>query len=231
MASKLNSTIWKIGDLSIEVTKKQIKSLRLSIKAPHGQARLSVPRFVNDQLIERFLNDKMDWIKKHTTILKSSYPLDQPLADMQSCPFMGNKLELKLINGNNTVILNEGVLHIYSKSPNNDGLNKKILDSWYRQKLEELLTPQVISFWEQTIGVKALEVRIKKMRTRWGSCNTRTGRIWLNLELVKKPYECIEYVLVHELVHLLERSHNHRFKALMTRYLPDWKERKSLFLR
>ena len=99
------------------------------------------------------------------------------------------------------------------------------MDEWYRAQLKELLPP-VIAKWEKRMGVHLNEFAIKKMKTKWGTCNREARRIWLNLELAKKPFECIEYIVVHEMVHLLERNHNDRFVALMDRYLPEWKELK-----
>jgi predicted metal-dependent hydrolase len=96
------------------------------------------------------------------------------------------------------------------------------LDEWYRTELKKVV-PHVIEKWEQKIGVKSTEYGIKKMRTKWGSCNQKAQRIWLNLELAKKPIECIEYIIVHELVHLLERSHKEKFIALMEKHMPKWR--------
>jgi len=96
-----------------------------------------------------------------------------------------------------------------------------VLQKWYRARLNEQLSP-LIAKWAPKVGVTVAEVRIKQMKTRWGSCNAQARRIWLNLELAKKPPECVEYVLVHELVHLLERQHSERFRALMDQFLPNW---------
>jgi len=98
----------------------------------------------------------------------------------------------------------------------------KILDEWYRAKLKEVL-PTLIVKWEIAIGVKVQEFGIKKMKTRWGTCNSKAGRIWLRLELAKKPAECLEHVLVHEMVHLIENNHGKRFVALMDKHLPKWR--------
>ncbi|MBA7537865.1 hypothetical protein ES705_30135 [subsurface metagenome] len=99
---------------------------------------------------------------------------------------------------------------------------KKFINEWYRSELKKIV-PDIISKWEEKIGVQSNEFGIKKMRTKWGTCNTQAKRIWLNLELAKKPIECIEYIIVHELVHLLERKHNDRFISLMNKFMPKWR--------
>ena len=106
----------------------------------------------------------------------------------------------------------------------NTGMGKRqvILDEWYRQRLKEIV-PVLITQYENAMKVQVSEFGIKKVKTRWGTCSIRAKRIWLNLELAKKPIECLEYVVVHELVHILERNHNERFIALMDKYLPKWK--------
>lgn len=96
------------------------------------------------------------------------------------------------------------------------------MDEWYRNELK-IIVPSLINKWEKEIGVKSNEFGIKKMRTKWGSCNIEAKRIWLNLELVKKPIECIEFIIVHELVHLLERSHNKIFVNYMNKFMPKWR--------
>ena len=106
----------------------------------------------------------------------------------------------------------------------------KLLDSYYRNQLQEEI-PRLRGHWEQRMGVQLADCRIKKMRTKWGSCNIDAARVWLNLELAKKPYECLEYVFVHELVHLLERNHNARFIAYMDQFMPDWRQRRALLNR
>jgi predicted metal-dependent hydrolase len=102
---------------------------------------------------------------------------------------------------------------------------ERIMTDWYRARLGALI-PNLVERWEPVVGHRADEVRIRKMKTKWGSCNIDARRIWLNLELAKKPPRCIEYILVHELVHLAERHHNDRFRALMDRHLPDWRTRR-----
>jgi predicted metal-dependent hydrolase len=103
---------------------------------------------------------------------------------------------------------------------------ERVLQHWYRQQLKELIPP-LLQKWQTALDVQANEWAIKKMKTKWGACNVKVRRIWLNLELAKKPVQCLEYIIVHELVHLLERHHNDKFLALMNEYLPQWRSRRS----
>lgn len=113
-------------------------------------------------------------------------------------------------------------LNLYVKHGSILEQREQVLIAWYRQQLKAEL-PSLIAKWEEIIGVKTNDWGVKRMKTRWGTCNTQAKRIWLNLELIKKPHHCLEYVVVHELVHLLERNHGDRFKAYMTRFMPDWR--------
>jgi predicted metal-dependent hydrolase len=111
--------------------------------------------------------------------------------------------------------------------PNTDAQKRQFyMDEWYRVQLKELL-PLIIEKYEKLMGVSVDEFAIKKMKTKWGTCNREAKRIWLNLELAKKPFQCVEYIVVHEMVHLLERNHNDRFVAYMNRFLPEWRELKN----
>ena len=138
--------------------------------------------------------------------------------------FLGQPYLLELIEaeGRPRVAVQDGRIVMTVPKTYTLPLRRKVLDEWYRLQLQ-LLLPEITPKWENIVGKKAGEYRIKKMKTRWGTCNPRDSRIWLNLELIKKPLECIEYVLVHELVHFYERYHNQNFKQYMDRFLPQWR--------
>ena len=136
------------------------------------------------------------------------------------------KLDVIEVDGRPSVALRNGhtmELRVSSGTRRSD--REAALHRWYRQLLRDQI-PDLLAEWEPIVGVKVAEWRIRKMKTRWGSCNISDRRICLNLELVRKPRSCLEYILVHELVHMLERRHNHRFKTYMDRFLPDWRVRK-----
>ena len=135
-------------------------------------------------------------------------------------------MEIRHYNRNNVEIKgNKLILTVREFSTTQQ--REKIMTEWYRKQLKEKL-PELVEKWEEIIGVKAETVRVKNMLTRWGTCNTKDKRIWINLQLAKKPIECLEYVIVHELVHLLEKSHNSVFVDYMDKFLPDWRVTKDL---
>ncbi|MDI1351398.1 MAG: SprT family zinc-dependent metalloprotease, partial [bacterium] len=125
------------------------------------------------------------------------------------------------------VVLNDQFIYLYVTHHATQAQKQLIIDRWYRHEMS-LLLPDLFQHWEKIIGVRVAQWGIKKMKTRWGSCNTRAHRIWLNLNLIQKNSVCLEYVLVHELVHLLEASHNQRFYNLMTRFMPQWRHYQAL---
>ncbi|MBE0998501.1 M48 family metallopeptidase, partial [Escherichia coli] len=139
----------------------------------------------------------------------------------------GRRYRLNLIerSGKHEIKLGRGRLHLYVNPATTLENKALVLNSYYRDALKTRIA-ELLPVWEDKIGVKAADWGIKKMKTKWGSCNIQAKRIWLNLELAKKPPECLEYILVHELVHLLERNHNERFKGYMDKLLPDWRERR-----
>ena len=213
-----------IHDIEIRVIRKKMKTVRLAVYPPDGDVRLSVPHRFPDKDIHSFLEEKLPWIKKkRSEVLAQQRPEFQFLSG-ETHYLLGKPYLLERVDSSDApaVSLSEGRI-IMEVSPHfTSELRKQVLDEWYRLQLQRqlpLLTPK----WEAIVGQKANEYRIKKMKTRWGTCNTRDRRIWMNLELIKMPLECIEYVLCHELVHFYERYHNQNFKNHMDRFLPQWR--------
>ena len=221
-----------IDDISVEITRKKIKNLHLRIHPPQGDVRLSVPVKMSLAMVCRFVKSKADWIRHHQGRMQQQPELLQPnWCDGEQHPFLGGDYPLRLVENPKRpqVNLTANELVIQSRSGSNAGQRAKQLDQWYRLQLLSLLEP-MSERWQARMGVVVSIIRVRKMKTRWGSCTTSSGAIRISLELVKKPVECIEYVLVHELVHLLERGHNQRFYRLMDEYLPDWQARRDLLL-
>ncbi len=215
-----------IDGIQIELLRKPIKSFNLRIYPPDGLVKASVPLKYSDKLIRQLIQNKSTWIRAQQECIKNR-PIQniQPLQTGISLPFMGKDycLIISEHNGPSKVKISESMIHLYTNPDSSELTKQLIIDRWYKKEMTAIL-PELFTQWEQIIGVKANDWGIKKMKTRWGSCNTRARRIWLNLNLIKKPLICLEYVLVHELVHLLEASHNHRFHALMTQFMPQWRE-------
>lgn len=218
-----------IEDIEFILMLKPIKNLYIRVKKD-GKAYVSVPKRLSQAQLQMTLLSHLPWVKAQLAKL-SSLPIAAAL-QYQSGEvhrLWGKSFILQLSTDHskaNVVVQGD---HIILQSNGDLALEQKIkvLDSFYRTEIQKVM-PEMILQWEEKMHVQSSEWRLKKMKTRWGTCNTRVKRIWLNTELAKYPLECLEYVLVHELVHLLERSHNHRFKALMTEFLPEWPMRKQL---
>lgn len=214
-------------DLNFELTRKSIKRLYLRIKSPDGRVMVSAPHRVPLKQIYALLIERQDWIRQHQTRLRQT-ALAQPSEPMghgTTIHCLGQSLTLHLAASarSNRAEVDAGILRLHRReaTPTPEqiqlGLNQHL-----REILQQTLDARA-SAWAQRIGVVPSFIGIKRMKTRWGSCNTRDRRIWLNLELARMPVECIDLVLVHEMVHLHERHHNARFYALMDQYLPDWR--------
>ena len=214
-----------IGNITVEIRKKNIKNLHLSVNPPEGSARISAPSRMDLDTIRLFVVSKLGWIKKHQAKLKNRVrEVSKEFISGESHTYLGKRYLLNVIELNQApkVVFKYETIEMYVRP--NTGVKKRraILDEWYRQRLIEL-SPGLISKYEAKMKVKVSEFGVKKMKTRWGSCNVKVKRIWLNLELAKRSIECIEYLVVHEMAHLLERKHNERFTAFMDTFLPGWR--------
>lgn len=215
----------KLGNIDIEVEQKNIKNIHLSVYPPNGRVRIAAPQRMDLDTIRVFAISKLQWIKsQQETLLKQEREPQREYLERESHYFQGKRYLLKIHEKEAPakVEIDHKHIHLHIR-PNTDTEKRaQIISEWYRKQLK-LLVPDLIAKWEEVIGVKSNEFGIKKMRTKWGTCNTEAKRIWLNLELAKKPKECLEYIIVHELVHLLERSHNQRFVKLMDEFMPKWR--------
>ena len=215
----------KLGNIDIEVEQKDIKNIHLSVYPPEGRVRIAAPSKMDMDSIRVFAISKLQWIKdQKETLLNQEREPKREFLDNESHYFFGKRYLLKIheLNSVPKVEIDHKFIHLYIRP--NSSMDKKrvIIDEWYREELKKL-TPKLIQKWEKKIGVKSNDFGIKKMRTKWGACNTEAKRIWLNLELCKKPKGCVEFIVVHELVHLLERSHNQRFVKYMDEFMPKWR--------
>ncbi len=220
------SSIIEVSDIRVEVVRKPIKNLHLSVHPPDGRVRVSAPSRIDDEAVRLAVISKLRWIRRHQqTFAAQSRQSQREMVSGESHYFMGRRYRLNVLehSGPNRIRRtgnSELTLHV---RPGTDrDKREQALNEWYRQHMKSLV-PDLITEWQPVIGVHVADWGIKKMKTRWGSCNTRDHRVWLNLELAKKPLHCLEYVLVHEMVHLLERHHNDRFKSLMEQFLPQWR--------
>ncbi len=223
----MNSSIFylEVENIQVKVIYKNIKNINLRVHMPDGQVIVSAPFYIEQNFIRSFVESKLSWIRKQQQKSRNYQPKEElKYQNHENHYFQGQSYLLKVIEHNLPpkieLVGNKLELHIRPHT----GLEKKqqILSAWYRQQLTGLIPP-LIAQYEQIMGVKVKEFNIKQMKTRWGSCNPRSQRICLNLELAKKPLFCLEYVTVHEMAHLIEPSHNAHFWGLLDSYLPQWK--------
>jgi hypothetical protein len=223
----------ELEDLAIEVTRKKIRNLRISIHPPAGEVRLSAPMRTSLAEIREFAASRLGWIKKHREKLrvqKTESRLDYVTGERHLVWGHSHTLQIEEMQVPPSVELLEDVILLRVRPGSDRERRGTLVTAWYRRQVEAALPP-LIKAWEPRMSVEVKGFSMRQMKTRWGSCNTRDGSIRLNTELAKKPRECLEYVLVHEMVHLIEASHNARFKALMDRFLPPWRETRRLLNR
>lgn len=230
MSESGSSTI-TISGVTININRKAIKNIHLSVLPPDGHVRLSVPQHTGEQAIRLAVINKLAWIKKQQADFKAQpRQSSREMVSGESHYLWGNHYRLAIVEGlgKHVVTLKASNRLELKVSAHTTVENRlKLLNQFYRSEMQNELS-KLLAYWQSKLGVEANDIGIKKMKTKWGSCNIQAGRIWINLELAKKPPECVEYILVHELVHLLERHHNERFKSLMDKHLPDWRERRDL---
>lgn len=215
----------ELGNIKIEVEQKDIKNIHLSVYPPNGVVRISAPNRMDIDTIRVFALNKLKWIKKQqNTFENQERETPRDYLTKESHYFLGKRYLLKVILHSHPpkVVLKHNTIELFIRPDTSEAKKQEIIEEWYRNELKKI-TPKLITKWEKVIGVQSNEFGIKKMRTKWGTCNTKAKRIWLNLELAKKPLECIEFIIVHELVHLLERTHNEVFVSYMNEFMPKWR--------
>jgi len=215
----------RLGNISIDVIQKDIKNIHLSVHPPTGRVRISAPARLDLDTIRVYAISKLSWIKKQQAKFNGqAREAPREYLNRESHYFKGKRYLLKITEGNAAprVNLKHSHIELFIRPGADRDKRKIVLEEWYRSKLKELIPP-IINKFEKIMAVQVVEFGVKKMRTKWGSCNRDARRIWLNLELAKKPIGCLEYIIVHEMVHLLERKHNDKFISLMDKFMPKWK--------
>ncbi len=215
-----------VSGLQVHIVRKAIKNLHLGVYPPHGRVRVAAPLRVHDEAVRLAVISKLAWIKRQRSRFQSQERQSaREYASRESHYYLGWRYLLNIIEltgPSRIAIRNKTILELYVPKGSGSLKREQTLLGWYRKELKGLIPP-MIEKWEALIGVKVASWGVKKMKTKWGSCNSTDRRIWLNLELAKKPVQCLEYIVVHEMVHLLERHHNGRFTMLMDRFLPHWR--------
>ena len=215
----------EINDFAVTLQRKRVKNINLRIDRS-GAVQISAPLRMSMDVIQRFLQEKTTWIEMHRQRLQQlEQTSTKNINPGEYIYFQGIKYAVHLFESPSfqTVQLHENQIHFYVKPTANAAQKERMLAKWYRSQMEKILPP-LLDKWQTIMGVVANQVSIKCMKSRWGSCHPTKKDITFNLRLIEKPLTCIEYVVVHELVHLFEASHNKRFYALMSHYLPEWKQ-------
>jgi predicted metal-dependent hydrolase len=219
-----------ISDITIDVVRKDIKNIHLAVYPPTGRVRIAAPLRVHDDAIRLFVISKLGWIKRHQHKFEGQERLSpREYKNRESHYYQGKRYLLNVIEADappKVIVRSKTYIDLYVRPGTPAAKRHEIMNEWYRQELKNIL-PELIEKWETRMNVKVNEWRVKRMKTKWGSCNIAKKRIWLNLELAKKPIHCLEYVIVHEMVHLLERYHNDQFLYYINTYLPNWKQLKA----
>ncbi|MBA3072299.1 MAG: M48 family metallopeptidase [Anaerolineae bacterium] len=215
-----------VSDIVIDVERKEIKNLHLSVNPPNGKVRIAAPLNIDDDAVRLFAVSRLAWIRKQQSKFEDqSRQTEREYVSGESHYFKGERYLLNVIyqKGNPKVaIRNKTHIDLFVREDSTLLQRKMVLTEWYRKQLKAVL-PDQITKWQAVIGVELNDWGVKQMKTKWGTCNIEQKRILINLELAKKPERCLEYIIVHELVHLLERKHNDHFVGLMDQFLPQWR--------
>ena len=227
----------RIGEIEVDVVFKDVKNVHLSVYPPNGHVRITAPQRMSADTVRVFAISKIDWIRRQQRKLRvQERETPREYLERESHFVWGKRYLLQVVedNGPARIELKHNTMVLRIRPGTDPTKRQEIVESWYREQVQRALRP-LLAKWESRVGVKARRLFVRRMKTKWGSCNVDSGNIRLNTDLAKKPPECLEYVVVHELVHLLEPTHNARFSAFMDRLLPHWqvfqKELNSLPLR
>jgi predicted metal-dependent hydrolase len=215
-----------VSGLTVDVVRKAIKNLHLGVYPPDGRVRVAVPLAVSDEAIRLAVIGKLGWIKRQRKNFQGqARQSEREMVSGESHYFLGRRFRLRVTGHDGpakVTLRNKTSMLLYVRPDATLEQRDQALQRWYRGQLKALIPP-LLAKWQPVLGVQVDDWSVKKMKTKWGSCNVTAHRIWFNLELAKKPVRCLEYIAVHEMIHLLERHHNDRFTSLMDKYLPQWR--------
>lgn len=211
-------------DIKIHVVQKDVKNVHLTVLPPRGLVRITAPLYMDLESIRLFAISQLAWIKKQRQKMQDQErEAPRQFVDKESHYVWGQRYLLKRVEREAApcVDLQRSRLVVQVRPGTGEVRSQEVLDAWYRDLIRAEL-PELIAKWESVLSVKVGKVFVQRMKTKWGSCNPASGAIRINTELAKKPPECLEYIVVHEMTHLLEPSHGERFSALMDLFLPSW---------
>ena len=215
----------EVGGLSVDVVWKQIKHLHLGVYPPEGRVRVAAPMRLDDDAVRSAVISRLAWIRrKRAEFARQPRQSRREFVSGESHYYEGRRYRLAVVESAGPAgvrLRNNARLEMRVSPGTGRDAREATMYRWYRARLRERI-PVILAEWEPRIGVRVADWRIRRMKTRWGTCNAAAHRIWLNSELAKKPVPCLEYVIVHEMAHLVEPSHNERFCEIMDRAMPGW---------
>ncbi len=216
-----------VSDIPVEVVRKDIKNIHLGVYPPVGNVRISVPRHITDENIRLAIVSRLSWIKKRQEVFRQQpRQTEREYVAGESHYYRGRRYILDVVerHGKHSCCIKNNAKMLLQISPGTTKAKRAlVVNDWYRQQLKTII-PELLGKWQPIVGREVKSWGVRKMKTKWGSCNIAARRIWINLELAKKSPECLEYILVHELVHLHERRHNENFCHLMDKFLLQWRQ-------
>ena len=215
----------EIRGIEVEIVRKDIKHLHLGVYPPEGRVRVAAPLRLDNDAVRLAVISRLAWIRrKRAEFEGQDRQSRREFITGESHYFEGRRYRLDVVESTATTgirLRNNDWMEMRVRPSTSRDAREAMLYRWYRAQLREHI-PAMVTKWEPKIGVKVADWRIRRMKTRWGTCNPRAGRIWLNSELAKRPVSCLEYVVVHEMVHLIERRHGERFRGILDRVMPGW---------
>jgi predicted metal-dependent hydrolase len=216
----------EVGGIAVDVVHKEIKNLHVGVYPPNGRVRVAAPLRLDDEAVRLAVVSRLKWIRRQrASFTQQDRQSEREMVTGESHYFQGRRYLLDVLEHDGPPVIrlvNNTTMEMRIRRGADRDSRDAALQKWYRGQLHNQL-PALLAKWEPRSGMRVLEVCIKKMKTRWGSCTPDAGRIWLNLELAKKPASCLEYILVHEMVHFFERRHNEKFHELMEILMPTWR--------
>jgi predicted metal-dependent hydrolase len=215
-----------VSGLRVEIVRKDIKNLHLGVYPPTGRIRVAAPLRISNEAVRLAVVGKLGWIRRQrANFERQPRQSAREMVSGESHYFLGQRYRLRVYaseEGAKVVVRNSSIIELHVPPGSGQEARQKLMMTWYRQHLRTVIPP-LLKKWQEHLGVKAPAYGIKKMKTKWGTCNANAGRIWINLDLAKKSVECLEYVVVHELVHLVVRRHDEHFVRIMDKWLPRWR--------
>jgi len=227
------ATTLELGEFDIDVVMKDIQNVHLSVHPPTGRVRISAPERMPMDAIRLFAISKLSWIRtQQRKLCEQDREMPREYLERESHYVWGKRYLLSVVEAEQppSVDLKHDRFILSVRPTSREAKRQQIVEDWYREQVRNA-TAALIPKWEPKVGVEVANFYVQRMKTRWGSCNSQARTIRLNTDLAKKPRQCLEYIVVHEMIHILEPTHNERFRALMNQYMPDWEHRRQILNR